>query len=82
MLFLIFDAMKKLLHALYVNRYFLLFILLFAYFQSIYIRIVVRGGVNAYVFTPDAAFAALISVSILFLIMLFFIRKWIFTFSC
>ncbi|MEH6658726.1 sensor histidine kinase [Leeuwenhoekiella marinoflava] len=68
--------MKKLLHTLYVNRYFLLFILLFAYFQSIYIRIVVRGGVNAYVFTPDAAFAALISVSILFLIMLFFIRKW------
>ncbi|MCC4212012.1 sensor histidine kinase [Leeuwenhoekiella parthenopeia] len=67
--------MKNLLHILSANRYFLLFILLFAYFQSIYTRIVGRGVVDAYIFTPEAAFATLISVSILFVIMLFFIRK-------
>ncbi|WP_028375730.1 sensor histidine kinase [Leeuwenhoekiella sp. MAR_2009_132] len=69
--------MKRLLYTFYANRYFFLFILLFAYFQSIYTRIIVRGNVDAYIFTPDAAIATLISVSILYLIMLFFIRKMI-----
>lgn len=68
--------MKKLLHTVYSNRHFLLFILLFAYLQSVYTRIVVREEINAYIFTPEAAFSTLVSVSVLFLIILFFIRNW------
>ncbi len=68
--------MKKLLNTIYSNRHFLLFILLFAYLQSVYTRIVVRRVVNAYIFTPESAFATLISVGVLFLILLFFIRNW------
>lgn len=68
--------MKKLLHTVYSNRHFLLFILLFAYLQSVYTRIIIREEINAYIFTPDSAFATLVSVCILFLIILFFIRNW------
>jgi sensor histidine kinase YesM len=50
--------------------------LLFAYLQSIYSRISVRREINAYTFTPEAALATLMGASILFLIILFFIRKW------
>ncbi len=77
--------MNRLFYTLYQNKYFLLFILLFAYVQSIYFRIVVRGKLDVYVFTPEAALATLISVSILFLTIRFFIRLWqksaIFTFK-
>lgn len=58
------------------NKYFLLFILLFAYLQTIYGRIQVRGNINLYTFTPEAAFAKLITVSILFTIFAFFIKRW------
>ncbi|MFD2907546.1 sensor histidine kinase [Flavobacterium ardleyense] len=68
--------MKKLLNISYSNRHFLLFILLFAYLQSIYTRIAIRRVFNAYIFTPEAAFAKLISVGILFFVILFFIRNW------
>ncbi|WP_452226065.1 sensor histidine kinase [Lacinutrix cladophorae] len=68
--------MKKLLYTAYSNWHFLLFILLFAYIQSVYKRIIVRQEINAYTFTPEAAFATLVSVCILFLILVFFIRKW------
>lgn len=68
--------MKKLLNTLYSNRHFLVFILLFAYLQSVYTRIVTRRIINAYIFTPESAFATLISVCVLFLIILFFIRNW------
>lgn len=68
--------MKKLLNTIYSNRHFLLFILVFAYLQSVYIRIVVRRVINAFIFTPESAFATLISVCVLFLILLFFIRSW------
>lgn len=67
--------MRKLLNTVYSNRHFFLFILLFAYFQSVYTRIVARGVINAYIFTPEAAFASLISVCILYMILLFFIRN-------
>ncbi|MGV3766060.1 MAG: sensor histidine kinase [Chitinophagaceae bacterium] len=68
--------MKNISGKIYQNRYFLLFILLFAYIQSIYTRITVRQYVNAYTFTPEAALATLIGSGVLFLIILFFIRKW------
>lgn len=68
--------MKNFIQKIYQTRYFLLFILLFAYVQSIYIRIIVRQQINAYTFTPDAALASLIGSGVLFLIMLFFVKKW------
>ena len=68
--------MKKLVSKISQNRYFLLFILLFAYVQSIYTRIAVRQQINIYTFTPEAALAQLIGAGILFLIIVFFIRKW------
>lgn len=68
--------MKNIIRKIYQNRHFLLFILLFAYIQSIYSRISVRQQINGYTFTPEAAIATLMGVGVLFLIMLFFIRKW------
>lgn len=68
--------MKNIIHKIYQIRHFLLFILLFAYIQSIYTRIAVRRQINAYIFTPEAALATVIGAGILFLIILFFIRKW------
>lgn len=58
------------------NRNFLLFIVLFAYIQSVYTRISVRQEINAYTFTPESAIGSLIAASLLFLILLFFIKKW------
>lgn len=68
--------MKRLRNILHSNWRFLLFILVFAYIQSVHTRIVIRNVINAYVFTPESAIATLISVSILFLIILFFIKRW------
>ncbi|NOT94236.1 sensor histidine kinase [Ferruginibacter sp.] len=68
--------MKRLLNKIRQNGYFFLFILLFAYIQSIYSRILIRGDLNIYIFTPEAAFAKLIEVYILFLVFAFFIRYW------
>ncbi len=68
--------MKNSIHKIYQHRHFLLFILLFAYLQSIYSRISVRREINAYTFTPEAALATLMGAGILFLIILFFIQKW------
>lgn len=59
-----------------LNRYFLLFILLFAYIQSIYMRITVWQHINAYTFTPEAALANLFKALVLFAILSFLIRKW------
>ncbi|SFS87801.1 sensor histidine kinase [Sphingobacterium wenxiniae] len=67
--------MKTLLYRIYQNRHFLLFITLFAYVQSIYTRISVRQHINAYTFTPEAAIASLLASGLLFLVILFFIRK-------
>ena len=68
--------MKNWLSKIYFNRYFLLCILLFAYLKSIYLRITVRQEINAYIFTPEAALSNLFKAGVLFLIILFIIRKW------
>lgn len=68
--------MKNFTQKINQNRYFLLFILLFAYAESIYIRIIVRQQIDAYTFTPEMALATLASSCILFLIILYFIRRW------
>ncbi|MCC9074423.1 histidine kinase [Flavobacterium sp. F-65] len=68
--------MKKMLRQIYLNRQFALFIFLFAYVQSIHLRIIIRKEINIYVFTPDAAIAKLIAASILFLVIRFFIKYW------
>lgn len=68
--------MKNWLSKIYQNRYFLLFIMLFSYVQSIYIRISAHEEINAYTFTPEAVLFSLFQSGILFVIMLFFIKKW------
>lgn len=68
--------MKTLLIRLKQNRYFLLFVLLFAYAQSIQTRIWVRGELSWYIFTPEAAISTLFSACILFFVIAFFIRNW------
>lgn len=68
--------MNNFTHKINKNRSFLLFILLFAYLQSIYTRIVARQHINVYTFTPEAALATFMSTGVLFVIILFFIRKW------
>lgn len=60
----------------YKHRYFLLFILVFSYIKSVYQRILVRQEVNVYSFTPDAALGAMVEVGILYLVLLFFLKKW------
>lgn len=59
-----------------LNKYFLLFIVIFAYIQSIYSRIAARQQINSYTFTPEAAIGSLLAAGILFLIILYFIKKW------
>ncbi|MBA6154556.1 sensor histidine kinase [Gelidibacter maritimus] len=68
--------MKKYLNQIYANRYFLLFIMLFAYVDSIYVRISSSGKLDLYTFTPEAFIFSLINVGILFPIILFFIKRW------
>lgn len=68
--------MKQLLHQLKQHRYFLLFILLFAYAHSIQIRLWVRGKLSWYIFTPEAAVGTLISACFLFAILLFVMKRW------
>jgi sensor histidine kinase YesM len=68
--------MKKRFSKIYSNRYFIFFILLFAYVQSIYIRISSNQEINALLFTPEGAISTLFKASVLFLILMFFIRKW------
>ncbi|WP_369616357.1 sensor histidine kinase [Flavobacterium sp. CFS9] len=68
--------MKNLINKIHQNQYFLLFILLFAYVQSVYIRIAVRRQIDIYIFTPEAALASTLGAGILFVIILFFIQKW------
>jgi sensor histidine kinase YesM len=69
-------SIKNIIRKINENRGFLLFILLFAYVQSIYTRTVGRQLVNIYTFTPEAALATLMGAGVLFLIIRFFIRKW------
>jgi len=68
--------MKRLINKIQRNSYFLVFIVVFTYVQSIDSRIRERTEMNAYTFTPDAAIGTLISVFILFLVLTFFINRW------
>lgn len=68
--------MKDILQKTSQNRYFLLFILVFAYVQSIYTRISVSRQIDIYTFTPEAALVTLLTSAYLFSILYFFIRKW------
>lgn len=68
--------MKKIFLKIRENQHFFLFILVFAYLQSIYSRILVRGDLNLYIFTPEAAIAKLIEVGILFFVFYFFVKYW------
>jgi len=67
--------MKKWLNKIYRNRFFLLFIVLFAYVQSIYVRLSVWEKINAYTFTPEAVFASFYQAGLLFVIILALIKK-------
>ena len=64
------------LHKLYIHRYFLLFIMLFGYVESIYMRVAAKNEINAYMFTPEAVFFVLLQAGVLYLIILFFISRW------
>lgn len=68
--------MKKNIIKIWNNRYFFLFILLFAYAQTIHARITVREHWYIYIFTPEAAISIFIEVCILFLIIRYFIQHW------
>ena len=68
--------MTNILKKIRRHRFFLLFVLLFAYAQSVQIRIWTRGELNGYIFTPEAAVASLITACILFFILDYFIRHW------
>lgn len=68
--------MKNILSKIKRSNYFLLFIFLFGYFQSIQIRVLVRREFDWYIFTPEAAVASFLNACILFSIIYFFIRRW------
>lgn len=68
--------MKNYIAFIRKHRIFLLFIVLFAYAQSVHARLLIWNNLTIYIFTPDAAFGTLIDVCILYSIILFFIRKW------
>jgi len=68
--------MKYILIYIKRNQYFLLFIFLFAYVQTIDTRIAVRGVINRHVFDLDGPIVIFVSVCILFLIITFFIKRW------
>ncbi len=57
-------------------RYFILFVFLFSYAQSIQIRFLIRQKLNWFLFTPDGPIASLMSACILFLVLHFFIKRW------
>lgn len=64
--------MKLLLLRIKEHRYFIGFLLLFAYAESIQVRILIRRDVNAYTFTPGRPLEQLISIGFLFVICVLF----------
>lgn len=68
--------MKNILNEIRQNKYFLLFVFLFGYAQSIQIRLLVRKTLDWYIFTPEAAVLSFISAGILFFVMEFFMKHW------
>lgn len=67
--------MQKLLDSIRQHKLFVIFIFLFAYAQSIQIRIWVRNEVTIFTFTPEAAIITLLSSCVLFYIIHFFIKR-------
>ena len=67
--------MKKLMSRIWINRYFLVFILLFAYLQSVYLRVNSWLEINVYTFTPEAAISTFFKAGILFGIILYFLKR-------
>lgn len=67
--------MKNWLLKIYRNRYFILFIMLFAYVQSIFIRVTEWEEINAYTFTPEAFFTSLYYAGMLFVILLLLLKR-------
>ncbi|MDP5230280.1 MAG: sensor histidine kinase [Cellulophaga sp.] len=68
--------MKKIAFEIKRSKYFLLFVFLFAYAQSIQVRFLLRQQLNWYIFTPEAALVSLFSACILFVILNFFMERW------
>ncbi|SHE52970.1 sensor histidine kinase [Chryseobacterium sp. OV279] len=68
--------MKNILNEIRQSKYFLLFVFLFGYAQSIQIRLLVRKTLDWYIFTPEAAVLSFISAGILFFVMEFFMKHW------
>ncbi|AZA48465.1 hypothetical protein EG346_09845 [Chryseobacterium carnipullorum] len=68
--------MKNILNEARQSKYFLLFVFLFGYAQSIQIRLLVRKKLDWYIFTPEAAVMSFVSAGILFFVMYIFIRHW------
>ncbi len=66
----------KFLKTLQHHRYFLAFIFLFAYAQSIQGRILVRQTVNFYTFTPEGAIATFIESCVVFLIIIYLFKNF------
>ncbi|CAM3974372.1 sensor histidine kinase [Flavobacterium cucumis] len=68
--------MQKLLSKIKTHRYFLSFVLLFAYVQSVQERFLHRNEFDVYLFTPEAAVAQFLSACFLFLIIRYLLTKW------
>lgn len=60
--------MKKFFESLYLNKYFLTFIVVFAYLESIQVRFYFGKSLEWYLFTPEAAIAQLFNALLLFVI--------------
>lgn len=69
-------AMKNILTGARRHRYFLLFIFLFAYVQSVQVRFMTSHEINLLTFTPEAAVVQLVNACILFSIMRYLSSKW------
>ncbi|NHN26222.1 histidine kinase [Flavobacterium jejuense] len=68
--------MSLILKQVRTHKYFLLFIFLFGYAQSIQIRFLIRRKISWYLFTPEAAVSTFISSCLFFSILLFLMKKW------
>jgi sensor histidine kinase YesM len=68
--------MKNIITQIKQHRFFLLFVFLFAYAQSIQIRILVEGTLNWYIFTPEAAAGKFIFSILLIAVISFFLKQW------
>ena len=69
--------MKNILARISYHKYFIFFILLFSYVQSIYIRISDWQEINLYVFTPEAPFFYLIKVGLLYVVSLSYLKYFL-----